>query len=619
MCGISGVVSETISNKEKKLVLDATQILKHRGPDFAQVKNGENFSFGHSRLSIIDLSARANQPMSDKQELVQVVFNGEIYNYLELRGYLVSLGYHFETDSDTEVIIAGYKVWGISFVTKLRGMYAIALWDEALKKLFLIRDVFGERPLFYHHQGKTIKFSSEIKSLLTMDVGKKQINFESVDLYLHYQFIPEPHTLIQGILKVLPSNYLEFNPLDGEVKIIRYCDPFAGDPSEVVLQEEDYVEELKKRLQVAVKRTLVADVPIAIALSGGIDSSAIAALAAEQGEKVTAFSVGYPGTPPYDERSQARQLAFDLNLEMHEIEIPVETFVSNLPKLIRILDEPIADPAAFAHYIVPQFAHELGFKVILSGIGGDEFFWGYSWLSKTVSINKEKLNKKRGLIRDFRKNRNSKFLTPDSFLYFYEEVADFKSLFKYKNLIYGANMVKIDKNNVFSIIGPKQFEAEKVPMDVIRALCSTWLTGNCLALADRVGMANSVETRMPFLDYDLVRLVISNQQRHPSYHLKSKYYLKQSLQQILNEEILNRPKAGFRPPVSQWLEGAINEYLYLLDNGYLTRLEILSTNGLDFLKSEYKTRNWEVVFLLYKLILLELWFREFLESENSNK
>jgi asparagine synthase (glutamine-hydrolysing) len=201
-------------------------------------------------------------------------------------------------------------------------------------------------------------------------------------------------------------------------------------------------------------------------------------------------------------------------------------------------------------------------------------------------------------------------------LYFYEEVEDFKSPFKYKKSIYGKNMHKIHKDNVFSLIGPKQSKAEKVPTDVIKALCSTWLSANCLALADRVGMANSVETRMPFLDYDLVRLVISNQEKFPSFSLKSKHYLKLSLTDVLKEEILNRPKAGFRPPVSQWLEGAINEYFPLLDNGFLIRKQIISITGLEYLKQQYKTRNWEVIFLLYKLILLELWFREYLEPNS---
>jgi asparagine synthase (glutamine-hydrolysing) len=615
MCGISGIISESISNNDQNLVHKATQTLSHRGPDFCKVENGKNFSFGHSRLSIIDLSAGANQPMSDNEECIQIVFNGEIYNYLELKKNLIDLGYGFETDSDTEVIIAGYKIWGIKFVTKLRGMFSIALWDEGKNKLFLFRDIFGERPLFYQHLDKTLKFSSEIKSLLAMCENIKKINYEAVDLFLHYQFIPEPYSLIHGILKVPPAHYLEFSPTDGSIKVQRYCDPFVIVPSEIVTDEEEYISEIKKRLQVAVNRTLVADVPIAIALSGGIDSSAIAALAVNSEIRITAFSVGYPGRPPYDERNQACELASDLKIEIHEIEIPVEKFVSELPNFIRILDEPIADPAAYAHYTVPQYAHKLGFKVILSGIGGDEFFWGYSWLSKTVQVNLRRIKKNTSIIETFKRKPKSNFITPNEFLYFYEGVDDFKSPFKHKNLIYGTNMQKIDKDNMFSLIGPKQLDARKVPTDIIKALCATWLSANCLALADRVGMANSVETRMPFLDYDLIRLVISNQEKFPSHSLNPKHYLKLSLRDVLKKEIIHRPKAGFRPPVSEWLEGAINEYIELLENGFLIKNQIISITGLEYLQQEYKTRNWEVIFLLYKLILLELWFREFLEPK----
>ncbi len=409
---------------------------------------------------------------------------------------------------------------------------------------------------------------------------------------------------------------MEFSPAAGSIKLQRYCDPFVIEPSEIVNDENEYVSEIKKRLQVAVDRTLVADVPIAVALSGGIDSSAIAALAVNSGIKITAFSVGYPGTPPYDERRQARELATDLKIDIHEIEIPVEKFVSDLPNFIGILDEPIADPAAYAHYTVPQFAHKLGFKVILSGVGGDEFFWGYSWLSKTVQINLQRIKKNSGLIEIFKRKTKSKFITPNEFLFFYEGVEDFKSPFKHKNLIYGTNMQRIDKDNAFSLIGPKQLDARKIPTDVIRSLCATWLGANCLALADRVGMANSVETRMPFLDYDLIRLVISNQEKFPSFSLNSKHYLKLSLRDVLKEEILHRPKAGFRPPVSEWLEGAINGYIQLLDNGFLIENQIISITGLEYLKQEYKTRNWEVIFILYKLILIELWFREYLEPKS---
>jgi asparagine synthase (glutamine-hydrolysing) len=215
MCGISGIISESISNNDQNLVHKATQTLKHRGPDFCNVKNGKNFAFGHSRLSIIDLSAGGNQPMSDKEEIIQIVFNGEIYNYLELKKNLIDLGYGFETDSDTEVIIAGYKIWGIDFVTKLRGMFSIALWDEDKNKLFLFRDIFGERPLFYQHLNKTLKFSSEMKSLLTMCDSTRKINYDAVDLFLHYQFIPEPHSLIHGILKVESSTSALFGIFSG--------------------------------------------------------------------------------------------------------------------------------------------------------------------------------------------------------------------------------------------------------------------------------------------------------------------------------------------------------------------------------------------------------------------
>ena len=377
MCGIAGVLSNSLSRSDAMTI--ALKQLHHRGPDASGQWADDQIWMGHTRLAILDLSQAGRQPMSDQSDRYQITFNGEIYNYLELRAELLNAGYTFTSSSDTEVLLAAYAHWGVECLKKLRGMFAFAIWDRDAKTLFLARDRTGEKPLYYAAHQDRFCFSSELKALLMLLPHTPELDPLSIDLYLHYHYVPEPRTPFKEVFKLPAGHYLLVDD-HRAIAPIRYWSldqiaPVEGDPAELIRAELDRAIEL----------TLRSDVPVGIALSGGLDSGGIAALAAPKYKDVLqAFSVGYSGSPDCDERQQAKELANHLGLPFHEVELRSDELVDFFPQLVRLIDDPIADIAAYGHFAVTQLAAQHGIKVMLSGIGGDELFWGYEWVAQAV-------------------------------------------------------------------------------------------------------------------------------------------------------------------------------------------------------------------------------------------
>jgi asparagine synthase (glutamine-hydrolysing) len=372
MCGIAGFLSRT-PLKEANLNF-ALKALFHRGPDNQGIWEDNYIQLGHTRLSILDLSPLGNQPMSYQDGRFMITFNGEIYNYIEIREELSEKGYSFISQTDTEVLIAAYAHWGTQCLDKLRGMFAFAIWDKITNKLFLARDRTGEKPLYYWFDDNKFYFTSELKALLTLLPKVPALDPIAIDLYLHYQYVPEPRTPLIGVYKLPAAHYLLINCEDWEIEPKRYwslaqIQPIEGDPIKLIRQELDQVIDL----------TLRSDVPIGIALSGGLDSGGIAALAAPKYKNtLQALSIGYEGTPACDERAQAAELAQWLGLEFRDVELRTSELVDFFPDLVRAIDDPIADIAAYGHFAVTRLAADLGIKVLLNGLGGDELFWGYN-------------------------------------------------------------------------------------------------------------------------------------------------------------------------------------------------------------------------------------------------
>lgn len=640
MCGIVGHAYRNPAPRQP-LSEEALSRIAHRGPDGSGVYTNDHVQFGHTRLSIIDLTDAGRQPMASQDGRHVVTYNGEIYNHLELRAELEAVGEQFFTHSDTEVLLVAYKVWGRDCVKRFRGMFAFALWDNTDKTLFLARDRCGEKPLFYHRDGKRLSFASELKALVPLLGTRPALDPAAVDMYLHYQYVPEPFTLLAGVHKLPAAHTLFLSAENWLAEPQRYWNvEDIADSGPLPTDTPGILACIRDGLEDAVKMTLRADVPVAVALSGGIDSGAIAALAQKHyPEPMHAFCVGYPGRPPYDERHQARALAEALGMSVHEVELPVQSFVEFFPELVRIMDEPIADPAAFGHYSVPKAAAEQGIKVLLSGIGGDEVFWGYAWVTQTASTNQmlsrnpslhalsgwagrpsaqrfldkmarhprvpTQIRRWAGLLRGLGDARS-----PAGQLRFYMAEGNFPDAYSLKSKIYGPSMQALRPGNPFrpTEIGPRSHE--KIPAAVIRMLFETWLVSNALSLSDRVSMGVGVESRLPFLDVRLIELVMALRAKVPDHKLGQKAWLRAALKGVLPDEVLARPKAGFQPPVHEWLSGVIATHGDVLRGGELVAEGILDAGKIDDALTKVSIQGWPGLFFVYKLVLLEMWYRK---------
>ncbi len=638
MCGILGIFHRT-SSIRPILSDQVVASLSHRGPDDHGAYSDDHVQFGHTRLSIIDLTDAGHQPMvSDKGRYV-VTYNGEIYNYIELRAELVALGSIFSTQSDTEVLLEAYHAWGRDCVKKFVGMFAFVIWDTHAKEIFIARDRCGEKPFFYHFNSEQFVFASELKGLLPLVAERPVLDPIVVDQYLHYQYVPEPNTLLKGVQKLAAGHSMLITLADWKAEPQEYwsVETIAA-PTGQQEPKVDILTQLRDSLESAVKMTLRADVPIGIALSGGIDSGAIAAFAQKNTQQpLHAFCVGYPGRPKYDEREQARALATSLGMIVHEVELPVDSFVDFFPKLVDIMDEPIADPAAFGHYSVPKAAAEHGIKVLLSGIGGDELFWGYSYVTESVALNQ--LIVDRPVLNKFARWLGScgtqQFLSkvahypkahpeirryadimqklgdmrqPSEQLLYYLLHPDFLGVHTFASEYYGDGMHAVSRETLFRPTASRKCDRGHIPSRVIKLLFHTWLVSNCLSLGDRVGMAVGVETRMPFLDVNLIEKVMTLRAYQPDNALGQKAWLRAALKGVLPDDVLARPKAGFQPPIKEWLWGVVKKYGDVLHHGHLVQAGIIDASKIHTLLTEKSAQDWHTLFFAYKLVLLETWY-----------
>ncbi len=642
MCGIAGVLSQSQIRSDAAAI--ALNQLHHRGPDASGQWADEHIWIGHTRLAILDLSEAGRQPMSDHSDRYRITFNGEIYNYLELRAELLTEGYTFTSNTDTEVLLAAYAQWGVDCLKKLRGMFAFAIWDRDAKTLFLVRDRTGEKPLYYSVNQERFCFSSELKALLMLLPHTPELDPIAIDLYLHYHYVPEPRTPFKDVLKLPAGHYLLIELAQTAIAPVRYwsldqIEPIEGNPGELIRAELDRAIEL----------TLRSDVPVGIALSGGLDSGGIAALAAPKYKDVLqAFSVGYPGYPDCDERQQAKELAHYLGLPFHDVELRSDEFVDFFPQLVRLIDDPIADIAAFGHFAVTQLAAQHGIKVMLNGLGGDELFWGYEWVAQAVSYAERKhrnsdrysssitlcqvmewlagsssylklasSHKVPGALRTLLQNGvEFSYVAPayPNQTVFYNIGQDFRRTWHSRRSFYTKKFLEqLPARNAFEPFVVEQESWADIPNQVRQLLFETWLVSNCLSLGDRVSMASSVEVRLPLLDYRLIELVIGLSKTQPDHELGRKYWLKDVLKEHLPAEVLNRPKRGFEPPYGEWIVALTDRYKEQVLDGYLIKLGIFNRSYLQKLFQNCRN-NYS---LTYRILYLEIWYRSILMAEET--
>ena len=600
MCGIAGAVTLKSDHSLHSSVKQMTKAMEHRGPDGEGWHLEDRVVLAIRRLSIIDIE-HGDQPFKTEDGQIHILFNGEIYNYVELQDQLKKKGYRFKSNCDGEVIPYLYQEHGIGFLKYLRGMFAIVIYNRRINKIYLIRDRMGEKPIYYlkSESEKTFFYASEMKAVMEVNRNKVSIDPLSVDLFLKYQFIPEPSTMFREVKKVPAGKYLELDTDTLEFLV----HPYWSLPDSNVATGNTSVS-IKEQLESIINIIGRSDVPIGIALSGGIDSGAIAALFAskERTRKLShAFTVGYENTPQSDERMFAQKLALDLNIPLHTIEITAKEFSRDFPALINNMDDPIGDIAAYSIYRVMKAAKDNHIKVILNGIGADEIFWGYPWAAAATEETFKLIN------------RGS-----NSHLYFYEHNVDFNYALTMSNKLYqkefAESVCNSPEKEYYRLNG-----IQDIPVQMIDTLCKTWLYSDPVALGDRLSMANSVELRSPFLDYQLVELCIGiNKKNNETYKKPAKSDLKKALDTYLPREILNRPKQGFTPPVRNWLMFIYKEYSHLLINGYLVENGFISASGLTRLLKiikYWRGLRYTRLMYVYKLILLEIWLRQFTKAK----
>lgn len=571
MCGIVGIAS-TLPQSEHSWLTAARDTLIHRGPDDAGEwwSNDDRVGLAHRRLSILDLSPLGHQPMHLHECGLSVVFNGEIYNFVELRRELEQRGHCFRSQSDTEVLLAAYAEWGVDCLTRLNGMFAFALFDCINNTLFIARDRAGEKPLFYRSEGDTLFFASELKALLKNPALPRRIDAEALDCYLAMGFVPGDRCILQGYHKLPPAHAMVFDLRKGGVMVWRYWKLPELDTGAYFKDETAVVEELETLLEDAVGRQLVADVPVGILLSGGVDSSLVTAMAVRRSSQVRTFSIGFPGHGKLDETSHARLIARHFGTEHTELMAEVAT-VDLLPTLARLFDEPIVDSSMLPTWLVTNLVRQ-HCKVALGGDGGDELFGGYEHYSHLLRI-------QRRLFLIPRFIRRCIAQTAECFLpiglkgrnYLQGLDGDLKHGLPMNARYFDrTTRRKLLQDQVeFSLVAesisehhiPKQTD---LLQRATRMDFTDYLAEDILVKVDRASMLNSLEVRAPLLDYRLIEFAFS---KVPS-HLKAtvsdkKILLKLLASRVLPPEFDRQRKQGFSIPLSTWLQtGSFRELFW---------------------------------------------------------
>jgi asparagine synthase (glutamine-hydrolysing) len=565
MCGVCGVLSLNGTSVDRGTLESMNEALVHRGPDSDGAFVQDGVGLAVRRLAIIDLEG-GDQPIANEDGTMHVVQNGEIYNYRELREELERKGHRLATHSDTEVLVHLYEEHGAHFVEKLRGMFAIAIWDGRKRLLILARDRFGIKPLYYRLTSDSLSFASELKSLLRQPGFTREIDPNGLETYLAFSCIPAPLTIFRGVSKLPPGSVMIWDANGGmsDVRIERYARPAPVPTGELRTESEDELaEELLERLRDSVRAHLIADVPVGILLSGGIDSSALTALASlESSGPVKTFSIGFEERL-FDERESARLVADLYETDHHELVVRPDA-VDLLPRLAEIYDEPFADASAIPTFIVSELAHR-HVKVALSGEGGDELFGGYDYYRGHLLA--PRLRRVAALLRPFVERLPASGAKASTFEH------------KAKRFVRGASLSALERHYVWKeVFSPEgrtalfrpERRGELDPFELLQSRYSEsegsddlsrimdvdlgiFLVDDMLVKTDRASMANSLEARVPFLDPVVGELALALPSRLKARPGSTKWLLRKAVSPLVPKEIVEGGKKGFMIPVAKWL------------------------------------------------------------------
>lgn len=628
MCGICGKINLNGESVDEALLKRMASSLSHRGPDDEGIYIKGSIGLGHRRLSIIDLSPAGHQPMCNEDGTVWIVYNGEIYNFQELRQDLIAKGHVFRSKTDTETIIHLYEEYGTGCLKFLRGMFAFAIWDDRDRSLFLARDRIGKKPLYYYCDGKTFCFGSEIKAILADEGFVRSPDYEAIHHYLTYQYVPSPWTAFKGIRKLPPAHSLLLR--NSEIKISRYWK--LSYLPKLTMSENDLRHEVIERLKEAVKIRLVSDVPLGAFLSGGIDSSAIVALmAGMMKEPVKTFSIGFR-EEAYNELKYARMVAEKFETDHTEFLVEPNA-VEILPKLVRHYNDPFADASAIPTYYVSKLARE-HVTVILNGDGGDENFAGYVRHALNKASEKMRNVFPPGLVKALtplvRMLPQGK--TPDNFIWrlkrfmqVYVKPPEIRNAYmlchfmaEMKDGLYtGEFKKKVSANDSLDLLLDRYREAEADSL-LDRTLFTDvmmYLPDDLLVKVDVASMANSLEARSPLLDHEFMEFAARIPADLKLKGLTKKYILKEALRGLLPDDILFREKMGFGVPLDYWFRNELKEMAYdtLLDERALGR-GYFRKEYIRQMLDEHVGGRWNWQYHIYNLLMLELWHREFVDG-----
>ncbi len=616
MCGIAGFYLRN-GKAELPVVRAMCDQIRHRGPDDEGFHVSGGCAIGMRRLSIIDLST-GHQPMSNEDESVWVVFNGEIYNYQELRSDLIARGHRFSTNSDTETLIHLYEEEGAAGLSRLRGMFAYAIWDGNRRRIFLARDRFGKKPLYYAVLPQGLYFGSELKCLRVAGVPA-EIDAEALRLFFQFTYIPEPLSCFRAVRKLPPGSWLTYDA-DGTVRQGRYWQfpaPIAETPADFSV--DDACTRLREKFDESVRIRLIADVPLGAFLSGGIDSSSVvASMARASSEPVRTFSIGFEESA-FNELEYAGMVARQYRTEHHEIVVRPDA-VDLVSRLVRHFDEPFGDSSAIPTFIVSEFAAR-HVKVALSGDGGDELFAGYDRFQTLARL--RQLDSIPQALRSFiswtadrlpyaarGKNYLHMLSRPAALERYFE--SNFSPWFLRQALLQPEWMLPADSAFLthtmanFLLPGNADLLSQALYFETTQNL-----TGDLLVKVDRMSMANSLEVRCPILDHELAELAATIPHAWKIREGKGKYIFIRAVGDRLPPQLLNRAKMGFGVPLALWFRGTLRSFLWdhLTSPAFLNR-GIVSPAFVRQMLAEHDSGRRDNSHWLWSLLMLELWFRE---------
>ena len=633
MCGICGIIGQP----DEQLIKEMLARIAHRGPDdegvyLAPTSSGERIGLGHRRLSIIDLSPAGHEPMPDTSGRVWLTFNGEIYNFKDLRRELEALGHHFKSNTDAEVIIYAYLEWGRECLTRFNGMFAFAIWDLRDESLFLARDRLGIKPLYYADTPAGFAFASEIKALLAIPGLERSVDLAALDQFMTFLWTPGSRTAFSGVSKLPPAHYLVYR--NGKAELTEYWDlKFDEDDS---ITESEWIERVREQVARSVRAQMLADVPLGAFLSGGIDSSTIVAMMSGVSEqKPTTYTFGFRREDlrydiVEDDLKYARMAGERLATDYHEAYLEPQV-MELLPTLVYHMDEPVADPAIITSYLICRSARER-LTVLLSGMGGDEVFAGYprhaavkvaeaynlipSFLSRPVvgALPGARPGRLTALFR------NTKKLAKSAALPERERYLGFGTYFTEaeKRDLYSGDLAAAsdgfnayaEHQSYFRRVADQDFVNQMLYVDM-----KTFLPCLNLTYTDKTSMASSTEVRVPLLDHDLVELAARIPAALKLKGLTGKYILKRAAEAWLPREIIYRKKAGFSAPVRAWLvrdlRGVVED---LLSESNIRARGYFEYSRVRRLIDDNLSGREDNSLKVFQLLTLELWHRAFIDA-----